>query len=58
MPAPILTVGFDPPDAAGRAARRRPTFPLVNHIPSVNCFPELWADYLAAVAGWAAALPN
>lgn len=30
----------------------------VNHIPSVNCFPELWADYLAAVAGWAAALPN
>ena len=24
----------------------------VNHIPSVTCLPELWADYLAVVANW------
>jgi len=26
----------------------------VNHIPSVTCFPELWADYLDTVAAWVA----
>jgi hypothetical protein len=24
----------------------------VNHIPSVNCFPELWQDYVEAVVRW------
>ena len=26
----------------------------VNHIPSVTCFPELWADYLDVVTDWVA----
>lgn len=24
----------------------------VNHIPSVNCFPELWQEYMNVVAAW------
>ncbi len=30
----------------------------VNHIPSVNCFPELWQEYIDVVSKWVASLPS